>query len=83
MARGYWEAKSIVEDDLDVEIQKRGFNRGYPRDNIIFEDSKTAVLIQNQATKQCGSDCSVLRPGDRLHRLIQTWLLDRISTAQK
>jgi predicted helicase len=41
---GYWEAKD-EEDDLDQEIEKK-FRRGYPRDNIIFEDSRTAVLIQ-------------------------------------
>jgi predicted helicase len=42
---GYWEAKD-EEDDLDKEIAAK-FRRGYPRDNIIFEDSKTAVLIQH------------------------------------
>ena len=68
MARGYWEAKD-VEDDLDVEIQKK-FNRGYPRDNIIFEDSKTAVLVQNR-NEAMRVDMS--RPGE-LHRLIQTFL---------
>jgi hypothetical protein len=41
---GYWEAKD-EEDDLDKEIAAK-FRRGYPRDNIIFEDSKIAVLIQ-------------------------------------
>ena len=46
MARGYWEAKDI-HDDLDTEIERK-FDRGYPRDNIIFEDSQTAVLIQNR-----------------------------------
>ena len=40
MARGYWEAKDS-HDDLDAEIQRK-FNRGYPRDNIIFEDSQTS-----------------------------------------
>ena len=45
MARGYWEAKDS-RDDLDAEIQAK-FNGGYPRDNILFEDSLTAVLIQN------------------------------------
>jgi predicted helicase len=33
------------EDDLDAEIAKK-FKKGYPRDNIIFEDSPEAVLIQ-------------------------------------
>ncbi len=46
MARGYWEAKD-THDDLDNEIQRK-FNRGYPRDNILFEDSQTAVLFQNR-----------------------------------
>ena len=46
MARGYWEAKD-THDDLDAEIQAK-FNRGYSRDNILFEDSETAVLFQNR-----------------------------------
>ncbi len=41
---GYWEAKD-TSDDLDEEIQKK-FAKGYPQDNILFEDSVTAVLIQ-------------------------------------
>ncbi|MGQ0750723.1 MAG: hypothetical protein ACT4PS_09340 [Betaproteobacteria bacterium] len=39
---GYWKAKD-TKDDLDEEIQKR-LRRGYPQDNIIFEDSQQAVL---------------------------------------
>ncbi|MCY4364654.1 MAG: hypothetical protein OXE17_00270 [Chloroflexi bacterium] len=35
MARGYWEAKD-THDDLETEIQRK-FDRGYPRDNIVFE----------------------------------------------
>jgi predicted helicase len=42
---GYWESKDEA-DDLDEEIQKK-FAKGYPRENILFEDSRTAVLIQN------------------------------------
>jgi len=45
MPFGYWEAKDN-KDDLDAEIALK-FMRGYPRDNIIFEDSTQAVLIQN------------------------------------
>ncbi|MGI4886232.1 MAG: type ISP restriction/modification enzyme [Janthinobacterium lividum] len=41
---GYWEAKD-TDDDLDEEIQKK-FAKGYPQDNILFEDSRTLVLIQ-------------------------------------
>ncbi|MGO9391988.1 hypothetical protein [Rhodoblastus sp.] len=43
---GYWEAKDSA-DDLDVEIRKK-LAKGYPQDNIIFENSETAVLIQNR-----------------------------------
>jgi len=43
---GYWEAKD-EKDDLDAEIELK-FRRGYPQDNIIFEDSREAVLIQNK-----------------------------------
>ncbi len=50
---GYWEAKDTA-DDLDVEIAKK-LRRGYPQDNIIFENSQTAVLIQNrQEVMRCG-----------------------------
>ena len=47
MTRGHREAKDS-HDDLDAEIQAK-FNRGYPRDNIVFEDSLSAVLFQNGA----------------------------------
>ena len=68
MARGYWEAKDS-HDDLDAEIQTK-FNRGYPRDNIIFEDSQTAVLVQN-GSEAMRADMS--RDGE-LHRLIRIFL---------
>jgi Type ISP C-terminal specificity domain len=42
---GYWEAKD-EKDSLDAEIEAK-LSKGYPTDNILFEDSKTAVLIQN------------------------------------
>lgn len=43
---GYWEAKDTA-DDLDEEIRKK-LAKGYPQDNIIFENSIDAVLIQNR-----------------------------------
>ena len=43
---GYWEAKDTA-DQLDEEIARK-FRKGYPQDNIIFENSHTAVLIQNR-----------------------------------
>ncbi len=46
MPFGYWEAKD-EKDDLDAEIAFK-LRRGYPQDNIIFEDSTQAVLIQNK-----------------------------------
>lgn len=45
MAIGYWESKDQY-DDLNEEIEKK-FAKGYPNDNILFEDSQTAVLYQN------------------------------------
>jgi predicted helicase len=41
---GYWESKDEY-DNLDLEIEKK-LSKGYPNDNILFEDSITAVLIQ-------------------------------------
>ena len=68
LARGYWEAKD-THDDLDREIQNK-FNRGYPRDNIIFEDSRVAVLIQN------GGEAMRVNMAEspELHRLITRFL---------
>lgn len=42
---GYWEAKD-ADDDLDAEIAAKT-RKGYPRDNIIYSDDHTAVLIQS------------------------------------
>ncbi len=42
---GYWEAKD-TKDKLDIEINKKLNEAGYPSKNIIFEDTQTAVLIQ-------------------------------------
>jgi len=41
---GHWESKDEA-DDIDEEIEKK-FKKGYPDRNILFEDSQTAVLIQ-------------------------------------
>ena len=68
MARGYWEAKDS-HDDLDAEIQAK-FNRGYPKDNIVFEDSHTAVLVQNGGEAM---RVDMSRDGE-LHRLIRVFL---------
>ncbi len=68
MARGYWEAKDS-RDNLDQEIQRK-FDTGYPRDNIIFEDSRTAVLVQN---REVAMRVDMNQPG-ALHRLIRRFL---------
>jgi predicted helicase len=52
---GYWEAKDTA-DQLDEEIAKK-FRKGYPQDNIIFENTATAVLIQNRVeVMRCSMD---------------------------
>jgi predicted helicase len=61
---GYWEAKDTA-DELDEEIRKK-LSKGYPQDNIIFENSATAVLIQNRReVMRCD-----MRDGERLGRLV-------------
>ena len=68
MTRGLWEAKDS-HDNLDAEIQSK-FERGYPRSNIIFEDSRVAVLFQNggEAMRVDMSDPA------NVHRLIGRFL---------
>jgi len=46
IVKGYWEAKDTA-DDLEKEIISK-ISKGYPLTNIIFEDSETAVLIQDK-----------------------------------
>ena len=41
---GYWESKD-EKDDLESEIAAK-FAKGYPANNILFEDTQTAVLYQ-------------------------------------
>ena len=67
-SRGHWEAKDL-HDNLDSEIQRK-FHGGYPRYNILFEDSRVAVLFQNRE-EAMRADMS--RPAD-LHRLINRFL---------
>lgn len=42
---GFWEAKD-TDDDLDQEIKAK-FKARYPRDNILFQEPRRAVLYQN------------------------------------
>ena len=68
LTHGYWEAKDL-HDNLDAEIQKK-FESGYPDDNIIFENSRIAVLVQ-RGTVAMRVD---MRQPTQLHRLIQAFL---------
>lgn len=45
LPHGYWEAKDIG-DDLEREIPKK-FAAGYPKDNILFQTPRRAVLYQD------------------------------------
>src|ERR1017187_3870632 len=52
---GYWEAKD-EKDDIDAEIDTK-LRRGYPKTNIIFEDSTQAVLLQDgEEVSRCSVD---------------------------
>ena len=65
---GYWESKD-TNDDLDAEIEKK-FNKGYPKDNILFEDSETAVLIQGGEEKLR----TLLKDEDKLDQLLTSFI---------
>ena len=45
LAHGYWEAKD-EDDDLPAEVERK-FAAGYPRDNILFQTPRRAMLWQN------------------------------------
>jgi hypothetical protein len=53
LTRGIWEAKD-TNDDLDTEITKK-IASGYPLKNIIFEDTRRAVLYQNGRHPKTGN----------------------------
>src|SRR4051812_7944947 len=49
LTRGYWEAKD-TKDDLRVEAKKK-FDKGYPKDNILFQEPGNVALYQDGALK--------------------------------
>ncbi len=65
---GYWESKD-ESDVIDEEIKKK-FDKGYPKDNILFEDSQTAVLIQNGIEKQRVA----VKDAEGLHHLLTAFV---------
>ena len=46
LTHGYWEAKD-ADDDLPAEVVRK-FERGYPCDNILFQEPHRAILWQNE-----------------------------------
>jgi len=71
---GYWESKDIF-DDIDKEIDKK-IEVGYPTDNIIFENSKTIVLIQKREPNKPGEEvlrCEMSQPKE-LDRLLRAFI---------
>ena len=65
---GYWESKDEY-DNLDDEIIKK-FDIGYPKDNILFEDTQTAVLFQ------AGREAArvQMKDADALDRIISAFI---------
>lgn len=57
LPHGYWEAKD-TKDDLPKEIKKK-FDQGYPKDNILFQAPKRAILYQRG---QAVFDADLSRP---------------------
>jgi predicted helicase len=65
---GYWESKD-ESDKIDDEIKKK-FDKGYPKDNILFEDSQTAILYQNGIETARVS----MNNSEALHRVITEFI---------
>ena len=57
LTHGFWEAKDI-QDDLRREIRRK-FEAGYPRDNILFQTPRRALLYQNDSL---AIDADLTRP---------------------
>ena len=71
LTHGYWEAKD-ESDDIDVETEKK-LKKGYPADNILFEDSITAVLLQNNT--------EVMRVSMKMLLRLINWCVDLSSSS--
>ena len=64
LPHGYWEAKDI-HDDLPAEVLRK-FEKGYPRDNILFQTPHRALLWQNN---QQTLDADLTDPTQLIHTL--------------
>ena len=65
---GYWESKD-TDDVLDEEILKKT-EIGYPTFNILYEDSETAILIQEDKEVLRGS----MKDADFLHQILTAFV---------
>jgi predicted helicase len=61
---GLWEAKD-TDDDLEKEIKAK-FKAGYPRDNILFQEPRRAILYQND---ERFFDADLTKPDQLVHVL--------------
>jgi predicted helicase len=61
---GLWEAKD-TDDDLEKEIKAK-FKAGYPRDNILFQEPRRAILYQNRERLV---DADLTKPEELIHVL--------------
>ncbi len=68
LEHGWWESKDQY-DKIDEEIEKK-LEKGYPDENILFEDSQTAVLIQHSREQLRVS----MRDAEALDGLISTFV---------
>ena len=66
---GYWEAKDS-KDNLHKEIEKK-LNIGYPTNNILFENGRTAVLYQ-EGTKVL--EVENMRDEEQFTKLLQRFI---------
>ena len=64
LPHGYWEAKDI-HDDLPSEVLRK-FEKGYPRDNILFQTPHRAILWQNNRRVL---DADLIDPTQLIHTL--------------
>ena len=71
LIHGYWEAKDI-HDDLSAEVVRK-FEKGYPRDNILFQTPQRAILWQNG---QQISDADLTNP-TQLIKILNTFFAYR------
>ena len=74
---GLWESKD-EKDDLDAEIDAK-IRKGYPLENILFEDTQTAILYQY------GEEVErvPVRDADKLDRILKTFFEFKSETVHR